>query len=149
MSKVTGQPIKFSEAEKLRANLNSFQNDPEITTIIQKTTGVNTRLQTFLSNLNCGFVFDKESLRDLINKIERVPDSGLVMMMCASNSSDRDRADKPTLSIFPCKIDRIKDEYEIMFDAIPGETPGTEHPGIVKFDSPKIEKRGPIGFLNI
>lgn len=140
MSKVTGKPIKFGHAKTLRTIATNFAKDPAIVSTLDATTpSAAAETRTFYNNLDCGFVFDKDSLVSLMSKINTTPDSGLIMMMGASDDiTEPDRLHKPTLSIFACNIIKsglpdVDDTYEIIHPITtePDDTDGVEHPGLV------------------
>jgi len=157
--KATGKPIKFNHAEDLRRKAVNFALDPAvINTFGGFSPSAQGDTQTFYNNLDCGFVFDKDSLLSLMAKIIAIPDSGLIMMMGASDDiTDLDRTNKPTLSIFACTISRgdlagVDDTYTIIHpDATkPEDTDGVEHPGLVSL-SMNMDNltTGTIKFLNL
>ena len=143
MSKVTGQPIKFGYAKSLRTRALGFSSDAALLPVlggISPSASPDTR--TFYNNLDCAFVFDKDSLLSLIGKIIALPDSGLIMMMGASDDTTLPdpRINKPTLSVFACTIDKTNDTYEVMHPnpLKPDDTDGVEHPGIVDLSKSTI-----------
>lgn len=156
MKKVTGKPIKYKKAKELQEKAKGFHLAPAITTAVSQTGG---DAETFFKNLNCGFVFDRDSLAALFDSIKDSGDKGLVMMLGASDitqaeilsGDDASRQNKPTLSVFACTIDRKNDTYALILNANEDDTDGVEHPGIVSFDNNpgfKIEK-GPISLLDL
>ncbi len=132
MSKVTGRPIKYQAAQDLRNRAKTFQQNQNLTNTINNEGG---GLKIFYDNLDCAFVFDKDSLLKLIGQILQVDNSGLLMMMGSSDDTTHtpSREHKPTLSVFPCTIDKLKNEFNIIHPdpQNPGNTDGVEHPGLV------------------
>ncbi|MGF2412189.1 hypothetical protein [Ferruginibacter sp.] len=157
--KATGKPIKFGHAEALRKKAIDFAADPAIAvTLGGLIPSAEEETRSFYNNLDCGFVFDKDSLLSLMAKIIAIPDSGLIMMMGASDDTDTERKNKPTLSIFACTISRsdipgVDDTYSIIHpdSAHPEETDGVEHPGLVDLSKGKGGdiSNGTIKFLNL
>lgn len=150
MSKSTGRPITFKKFQDLRNKAKGFQADPKIMAGI---VAAPADTQMFFTHLDCGFVFDKDSLLSVISKIIAEPDTGIIMMLGASDDpAEPARLNKPTLSLFPCKIDKVKDEYSIIHPdpAHPDDTPGSEHPGIVDLSKPGAKiSNGVIEFMII
>lgn len=155
MSKVTGQPIKFSHAEALRIKATGFAADTAMVTTLGGTSpSAAAETRTFYNNLDCAFVFDKDSLLTMMAKIMSVPDSGLIMMMGASDDTTLPdpRINRPTLSVFACTIDKFADTYAVIHPnpLKPGDTDGIEHPGLVDLKaSGGLIQNGPIKLINL
>ena len=164
MSKVTGIPITFGKAQALRTKAIGFATDPPIVAALKGISpSAQPDTQTFYNNLDCAFVFDKDSLVIMMEKIRLVPDSGLIMMMGASDdpTTPDPRINKPTLSVFACTITKtdlpnVDDTYAIIHPSPtqPDDTIGVEHPGLVDLkESSRIGggtvTSGPIKILNM
>ena len=138
MSKVTGIPITFGKAQALRTKAIGFATDAPLVAVLKGTSpSAQPETRTFYNNLDCAFVFDKDSLLIMMEKIRLVPDSGLIMMMGASDDATTPdpRINKPTLSVFACTIDKFATPgtYTLIHPSPtqPDNTIGLEHPGLV------------------
>ncbi len=141
MTPSAGLPITFTDTETLRLNAVAFHNDPAIQKAVSS---ASVKVQAYYNNLDCAFVFDKESLQTLMDAIDSVADSGLVMFLGASNMIDEsERSNKPTLSIFPCTVDKSTANWSytvLQNPSEPGFISGMEHPGLAEFnDDPQAD----------
>lgn len=159
----TGKPISINQARKLRDHAKSFANDKEIKATLDGT-NMNTKYETrtFYNHLDSGFVFDYKSLKKMMAKIEGMEENtgGLIVMMGASMDANYpERLNKPTVSVFACKITKTEkservDEvatYELILSGNEdNEDDGVEHPGLVDLSliPGKYIIRGEIKSLN-
>ncbi len=149
MPKVTGQPIKFWKSQQLRTHAISFH---EVEAVKNAVAASDSATQAYYNNLDCAFIFDKQSLQDLIDSLAEGDDAGLIMRLGASlddSETDADRINKPTLSIFRCTIDPNTNSYQIVIPVSSSldDVDGVEHPGIIDLNDEGGLGGGTIKFL--
>lgn len=131
MPKVNGSPIKLGKAKNLLGYAQSFVDNPVIQTAIAAT---DTGTQTYFNNLDCSFVFDKNSLQSLIAQLDATQDGAIIMIPGANDdASEPESMNKPTMSLFLGRIDPQTNAYQIIYTdpADPDNTDGVEHPGLM------------------